>query len=105
MGRSRPRRGPRTPRLDAAIAALPAPRAASCAEPYAILLAGIGGTGVVTASALISMAAHLEGRHCTSLDLTGIAVKNGAVSGHIRDLRRGRRRCTGRGSPPAAPTS
>ena len=77
-------RAARTPRLDAAIAALPAPLAASCAEPYAILLAGIGGTGVVTASALISMAAHLEGRHCTSLDLTGIAVKNGAVSGHIR---------------------
>ena len=79
-----PPRAARTPRLDAAIAALPAPRAASCAEPYAILVAGIGGTGVVTASALISMAAHLEGRHCTSLDLTGIAVKNGAVSGHIR---------------------
>ena len=35
-------------------------------------------------SALISVAAHLEGKHCTSLDLTGIAVKNGAVSGHIR---------------------
>ena len=40
--------------------------------------------GIVTMSAPISVAAHLEGKHCTSLDLTGIAVKNGAVSGHIR---------------------
>ena len=70
--------------LDQAIGALPTPPLASSVNPYGVLVTGIGGTGIVTMSALISMAAHLEGKHCTSLDLTGIAVKNGAVSGHIR---------------------
>ena len=70
--------------LDQAIGALPTPPLASSVNPYGVLVTGIGGTGIVTMSALISMAAHLGGKHCTSLDLTGIAVKNGAVSGHIR---------------------
>ncbi len=70
--------------LDRAMAALPTPEPVSSSDPYSILVAGIGGTGIVTMSALISMAAHLESKHCTSLDLTGIAVKNGAVSGHIK---------------------
>ena len=72
------------PELDQAIAGMPTPQLAACDDPYGILVTGIGGTGIVTMSALISMAVHLEGKHCTSLDLTGIAVKNGAVSGHIR---------------------
>ena len=66
------------------IDALPKPVVAPSDSPYGILVTGIGGTGIVTMSAPISVAAHLEGKHCTSLDLTGIAVKNGAVSGHIR---------------------
>ena len=66
------------------MAALPTPEPVSSSDPYSILVVGIGGTGIVTMSALISMAAHLESKHCTSLDLTGIAVKNGAVSGHIK---------------------
>ena len=35
---------------------------ASSAEPYGILVTGIGGTGVVTIGALLGMAAHLEGK-------------------------------------------
>jgi indolepyruvate ferredoxin oxidoreductase len=61
---------------------LPAPRA--IAEPYGILVTGIGGTGVITVGALIGMAAHLEGKGCTVLDFTGLAQKNGAVMSHVR---------------------
>ena len=54
------------------------------AEPYGILVTGIGGTGVVTIGALIGMAAHLEGKGCSVLDMTGLAQKNGAVVSHVR---------------------
>ena len=53
-------------------------------EAYGILVTGIGGTGVITVGALIGMAAHLEGKGCTVLDMTGLAQKNGAVMSHIR---------------------
>ncbi len=49
-----------------------------------ILVTGIGGTGVVTVGALLSMAAHLEGRSAQVFDLTGLAQKNGAVFSHLR---------------------
>lgn len=51
---------------------------------YNILVAGIGGTGVVTVGALLSMAAHLEGKGVSTLDFTGLAQKNGAVISHVR---------------------
>jgi indolepyruvate ferredoxin oxidoreductase len=66
------------------IPALPTPPEPSLAEPYNILVAGIGGTGVVTIGALLGMAAHLEGKGCSVLDMTGLAQKGGAVLSHIR---------------------
>ena len=51
---------------------------------YDILIAGSGGTGVVTVSALLGMAAHLAGLQVGSLDMTGLAQKGGAVSSHVR---------------------
>jgi len=53
-------------------------------RPFNIFVAGIGGTGVITIGALIGMAAHLEGKEVTLLDVTGLAQKNGAVASHIR---------------------
>ncbi len=53
-------------------------------QPYNMLLAGIGGTGVITVSAILSMAAHLEGLAVQTLDQTGLAQKNGAVVSHLR---------------------
>jgi len=53
-------------------------------EPYGVLVTGIGGTGVVTIGALLGMAAHLEGKGCSVLDMTGLAQKNGAVVSHVR---------------------
>src|SRR6185312_8829906 len=63
---------------------LPAPTLPSTADPYGLLVTGIGGTGVVTIGALLGMAAHLEGKGCSVLDMTGLAQKNGAVVSHVR---------------------
>jgi indolepyruvate ferredoxin oxidoreductase len=57
------------------------------AEPWNILVTGIGGTGVVTIGALIGMAAHLEHKGGSVLDQTGLAQKGGAVTTHVRIAR------------------
>ena len=62
--------------------ARPAPKTG--AKPTEILVAGVGGTGVVTVGALITMAAHLEGRAASVLDFTGFAQKGGTVLSHVR---------------------
>ena len=49
-----------------------------------ILITGVGGTGIVTASQVLSVAAHLEHKNATNLDMTGLAQKGGAVFAHIR---------------------
>ena len=54
---------------------------------YNMLLAGIGGTGVITVSAILSMAAHIDGLAVQTLDQTGLAQKNGAVISHLRVAR------------------
>ncbi len=69
---------------DDPFANLPMPTVRPLNEAYGILVTGIGGTGVITVGQLIAMAAHLEGRGCTSLDFTGLAQKNGAVMSHVR---------------------
>jgi indolepyruvate ferredoxin oxidoreductase len=64
-------------------AALPLP-AVPKPETWRGLFAGIGGGGIVTAGAILAMAAHLEGRHVKTLDFTGLAQKNGAVVAHVQ---------------------
>jgi indolepyruvate ferredoxin oxidoreductase len=56
----------------------------SLSVPYEMLLAGVGGTGVVTVARAIAMAAHLDGRAVSVLDFTGFAQKGGAVLSHVR---------------------
>jgi indolepyruvate ferredoxin oxidoreductase len=74
-----------TGELERMIAALPQPRIAPLDEKgYNMLVAGIGGTGVLTIGALIGMAAHLDGKGCSILDMTGMAQKGGSVTSHIR---------------------
>ncbi|MDP3844752.1 MAG: indolepyruvate ferredoxin oxidoreductase family protein [Oxalobacteraceae bacterium] len=63
---------------------LPAPVQPSCAVPFNILINGIGGTGVITIGALMGMAAHLDGKGISVLDMTGMSQKNGAVTSHVR---------------------
>jgi len=65
-------------------APLPAPLMPACETPFNILINGIGGTGVITIGALIGMAAHLEGKGVSVLDMTGMSQKNGSVTSHVR---------------------
>jgi len=77
--------GGETGRLEQLFAALPEPaRIPLTGEPYNILVAGIGGTGVLTIGALLGMAAHLDGVASSVLDMTGMAQKGGSVTSHIR---------------------
>jgi indolepyruvate ferredoxin oxidoreductase len=66
------------------VAALPVPELPSLEHNFDLLVAGIGGTGVVTVGQLITMAAHLEAKGASVLDFTGFAQKGGAVISHIR---------------------
>ncbi|MBL8333471.1 MAG: indolepyruvate ferredoxin oxidoreductase family protein, partial [Rubrivivax sp.] len=66
------------------VAALPAPAPWAWTGPYDLLVTGVGGTGVVTVGALITMAAHLEGRHASVLDFMGFAQKGGSVLSFVR---------------------
>lgn len=66
------------------IDALPEPTPAPLDGPCSILIAGVGGTGVVTLGALIGAAAALEGKNVTALDMAGLAQKGGPVTTHIR---------------------
>src|SRR3546814_4310017 len=68
----------------------PAPKAPLGVEPVNIMMTGIGGTGVVTAAALVAMAARLEGLQASAFDMTGLAQKNGAVLSHLRIAAAGR---------------
>jgi indolepyruvate ferredoxin oxidoreductase len=63
---------------------LPTPSLPSIAAPYNILINGIGGTGVITVGALMGMAAHLEGKGASVLDMTGMSQKNGSVTSHVK---------------------
>ena len=60
---------------------LPAPAVKESAN---ILIAGVGGTGIVTLAQLIGTAAHLDGKFASTLDMTGLAQKGGAVLSHVR---------------------
>jgi indolepyruvate ferredoxin oxidoreductase len=63
---------------------MPQPALPATADPYGIVVTGIGGTGVITIGALLGMAAHLENKGVSVLDMTGLAQKNGAVVSHVR---------------------
>ncbi len=64
--------------------AMPDPVIGNLTSPIAILVTGVGGTGVVTIGAILAMAAHLEDMGATTMDQTGLAQKGGAVTSHIR---------------------
>jgi indolepyruvate ferredoxin oxidoreductase len=63
---------------------IPEPKQTSLDKPYTILVTGVGGTGVVTISAVLGQAAHIEGKGFGSIDMTGLAQKGGAVACHMR---------------------
>ncbi len=65
---------------------LPEPALPPIETDYSIVLAGIGGTGIVTVGALLGMAARIDNRGCALLDMTGLAQKGGSVISHVRIL-------------------
>ena len=62
---------------------LPDPQPLVSAEAL-VRMPGVGGTGVVTVSAILQMAAHLDGRHASGLEQTGLAQKGGPVVSDVR---------------------
>jgi indolepyruvate ferredoxin oxidoreductase len=64
--------------------ALPQPQPVPIDDTYDLLVTGVGGTGVITVGALVTMAAHLEGKGASVLDFTGFAQKFGPVLSYIR---------------------
>src|SRR5690606_30752534 len=66
-----------------ALQGLPDPALPALERPFGIFVAGVGGTGVVTIGQLLGMAAHLEGKGGSVLDMAGLAQKGGAVFSHV----------------------
>ena len=69
---------------DSRFAALPDPQLPDLAQPWNVLITGVGGTGVLTVGSILAMAAHLEGKGCATLNQTGLAQKFGSVISHVR---------------------
>ena len=72
------------PEGETEFAVLPQPRRGALDRPFGILVTGIGGMGVITIGQIVAMAAHLEGKGATVLDMSGLAQKFGPVMSHVR---------------------
>ena len=66
---------------------LPEPTAivldAAIGQVWGIIVAGVGGTGVITIGQLLGMAAHIEGKGIVTQDAAGLAQKGGATWSHV----------------------
>jgi indolepyruvate ferredoxin oxidoreductase len=62
----------------------PDPVLPSLQGSWGIVVAGIGGTGVVTIGQVLGMAAHLEGKGVVTQDATGMAQMGGATWSHVQ---------------------
>ncbi|HSV68963.1 MAG TPA: indolepyruvate ferredoxin oxidoreductase family protein [Methylibium sp.] len=80
---------PRKPKKDPAhdpyaLPPLPEPALPAAEQAWGILVAGVGGTGVITIGQLLGMAAHLEGKGVVTQDAGGLAQKGGATWSHVQ---------------------
>ena len=62
---------------------LPEPTLPSLDQGWGLVVAGVGGTGVITIGQLLGMAAHLEGKGIVTQDAAGLAQKGGATWSHV----------------------
>ena len=62
--------------------AVPAPQGPD-AKVWGIVVAGVGGTGVITIGQLLGVAGHLEGKGIVTQDAGGLAQKGGATWSHV----------------------
>ncbi|MFM7330628.1 MAG: DUF6537 domain-containing protein [Brachymonas sp.] len=67
------------------LGALPEPTLASIPSgtAWGIVVAGVGGTGVITIGQLLGMAAHMEGKGIVTQDAAGLAQKGGNTWSHV----------------------
>ncbi|MEX8193051.1 indolepyruvate ferredoxin oxidoreductase family protein [Comamonas guangdongensis] len=63
---------------------LPDPVLPVAEQAWGIVVAGVGGTGVITIGSLLGMAAHLEGKGVITQDAAGLAQKGGSTWSHIQ---------------------
>ncbi|WP_416759193.1 indolepyruvate ferredoxin oxidoreductase family protein [Roseateles sp. So40a] len=80
----KPKKDKRISPFDASLPALPQPLVPNPVEAWGIVVAGVGGTGVITIGSLLGMAAHLEGKGVITQDAAGLAQKGGATWSHIQ---------------------
>jgi indolepyruvate ferredoxin oxidoreductase len=62
---------------------LPEPLLPAINGAFGIVVAGVGGTGVITIGQLLGMAGHIEGKGIVTQDSAGLAQKGGATWSHI----------------------
>lgn len=77
------------PKKNTAVAAdsfgvIPMPVLPTITRPWNLVVTGVGGTGVLTITAVLGMAAHIEGKGCATMNQTGLAQKFGPVVSHLR---------------------
>ncbi|MCO5101697.1 MAG: indolepyruvate ferredoxin oxidoreductase family protein [Burkholderiaceae bacterium] len=74
------------PLPQASVAALPEPAQAGlpAGRPFGLVLAGVGGSGLVTVGSVLAAAALRDGFAVSQLDNTGLARKGGEVTTHLR---------------------
>ena len=62
---------------------LSAPTLPDAKQAWGMVVAGVGGTGVITIGQLLGMAAHIEGKGVVTQDAAGLAQKGGATWSHV----------------------
>ena len=62
---------------------LPEPAPTALTQVCGMVVAGVGGTGVITIGQLLGMAAHIEGKGIVTQDAAGLAQKGGATWSHV----------------------
>jgi indolepyruvate ferredoxin oxidoreductase len=63
---------------------IPEPTLPNADKAWGIVVAGVGGTGVITIGQLLGMAAHMEGKGVVTQDAGGLAQKGGATWSHVQ---------------------
>ncbi|WP_208351937.1 indolepyruvate ferredoxin oxidoreductase family protein [Pseudaestuariivita rosea] len=69
---------------DFELPALPDPQLPAIKGTHNIVITGVGGTGVVTIGAVLTMAAHIDEKGAAMMEMAGLAQKGGAVHIHCR---------------------
>ncbi len=67
----------------AGLGLLPEPTLPLISQAYGVVVAGVGGTGVITIGQLLGMAGHIDGKGIITQDAAGLAQKGGATWSHV----------------------